>query len=158
MRSLNIRMLGMLLAGLVVPGSGPALADSPPIPARAAPPTFADLADFADGAPLVIRAQLRKLAPVDPARARGVRAGWARFYVEARTEALIAGTVPIGEALRLLVDLPLDAKGKPPALKKKSVVLFARTVPGRPGELQLVAPDANCCLGCRARPAAARAC
>ena len=49
----------------------------------------------------------------------------------------------LGGALAYLVDLPLDAKGKPPAIKKKSVVLFARAVPGHPGELQLVAPDAQ---------------
>ncbi len=106
-------------------------------------PAYADLADLADSAPLVVRAELRKLAPLDAARARSVRPGHARYYVEAKTQALISGSAPLGEALTWLVDLPLDAKGKPPALKKKSVVIFARTVPGRPGELQLVAPDAQ---------------
>ena len=107
------------------------------------PVTYADLADLADGAPLVIRAQPRAIVAVEAVRARGLRPGWGRYYVEARTEALIAGTVPLGGALTYLVDLPLDAKGKPPAIKKKSMVLFARAVPGRPGELQLVAPDAQ---------------
>jgi hypothetical protein len=116
-------------------------ADSPP-PA-ASPPSYADLADLADSAPLVIRAQPRKLARVEPERARGVRTGWGRFYVEARTEALVAGTGSLGQQLRYLVDLPLDPKGKPPKFKKKSVVLFARAVPGRAGELQLVATDAQ---------------
>ena len=72
-----------------------------------------------------------------------MRPGWGRFYVEAKTEGVIAGTQPLGELLRYLVDLPLDAKGKPPVFKKKSVLLFARAVPGRPGELQLVKPDAQ---------------
>ncbi len=147
MRYFKFRTVAALAAVMTLASAGPARADSPPaaplilgaIPA----PTYADLADLADGAPLVIRAQVKKLAPVDPLRARRVRPGWARFYVEAKTEALIAGNVPIGEALRYLVDLPLDAKGKPPKLKKQSVVLFARTVPGRPGELQLVATDAQ---------------
>jgi hypothetical protein len=117
-------------------------ADSPP-PA-APPPSYADLADLADSAPLVIRAQPRKLVRVEPERARGVRPGWGRFYVEARTEALVAGTGTLGQQLRYLVDLPLDPKGKPPKFKKKSsVVLFARAVPGRAGELQLVATDAQ---------------
>jgi hypothetical protein len=115
-------------------------ADSLPPPS---PPSYADLADLADSAPLVVRAQPRKLVQVDPERARGVRTGWGRFYVEARTEALIAGTGSLGQALRYLVDLPLDPKGKPPKFKKKSVVLFARAVPGRAGELQLVATDAQ---------------
>lgn len=133
----------ILLMLATVLTSSPALGDSG-APALVVPPaTYADLADLADGAPLVIQAQPRKIAAVEPTRARGLRPGWGRFYVEAKTEALIAGGVPLDEALRYLVDLPLDAKGKPPAFKKKSVVLFARRVPGHPGELQLVAPDAQ---------------
>lgn len=139
----RFRQSGVLAIAAAVLAASPALGDSPtaavPLPAA----TYADLADLADGAPLVIRAQPRKIAAVEAARARGLRPGWGRFYVEARTEALIAGSAPLGEALRYLVDLPLDAKGKPPAFKKKSVVLFARSVAGQPGELQLVAPDAQ---------------
>jgi hypothetical protein len=137
----NIRAGLAVLAAL---GAAALHADSRPVaPPASASLTYADLADLADSAPLVIRAQPRKLVLVEPVRARGLRAGWARYYVEARTEGLIAGTVPLGAQLSYLVDVPLDAKGKPPAFKKKSVVLFARTVPGRPGELQLVAPDAQ---------------
>jgi hypothetical protein len=134
-----------LLAGLAASLSAAALhADSPmPAPAPAALLSYADIADLIDSTPLVIRAQPRKIVQVEPERARGLRAGWGRFYVEARTEAVIAGSVPVGEALRYLVDLPLDAKGKPAPFKKKSVVLFARSVPARPGELQLVRPDAQ---------------
>lgn len=138
----------LLLAAALLPlpallCAGPAQADSrsavPPAPS----PTYADLADLTDSTPLVIRAQVRKVVAVEPARARGVRPGWVRTYVEARTEALIGGNRAIGEQLRYLVDLRADAKGKLPALKKKSVVLFARPVAGRPGEVQLVAPDAQ---------------
>lgn len=137
-----IRMTAATLALLTSVLTPPAWADSPPKPVPV-PPSYADLADLADATPLVIRAQPRKIVAVEAARARGLRTGWGRFYIEAKTEALIAGTVPLGGALVYLVDLPLDAKGKPPAIKKKSVVLFARPVPGRPGELQLVAPDAQ---------------
>lgn len=118
-------------------------AASPPPNHPGDSPSYADLADLADAAPLVVRAQPRSLVPIEPERARGVRPGWGRFYVEARTEALIAGSGTLGQQLRYLVDLPLDAKGKPPKLKKKSVILFARGVPGRPGELQLVQSDAQ---------------
>lgn len=119
-------------------------ADSPvPAPAPASLLSYADIADLTDSTPLVIRAQPRKVIKVESERARGLRAGWGRFYVEARTEAVIAGSAPVGEALRYLVDLPLDTKGKPAPFKKKSVVLFARAVPDRPGELQLVKPDAQ---------------
>lgn len=120
----------------------PVRGESVPPPSPLPAMSWADLADLADSAPLVVRAQLRKLTQVEPERARGVRPGHGRFYIEARTEALIAGTGALGEDLRFLADLPLDPKGKPPKLKKTSAVLFARGVPGRPGELQLVQPDA----------------
>lgn len=109
----------------------------------APPPSYADLADLADGTPLVIRAQVRKQAQVEAVRAPGLKPGFARLYIEAQTQALIAGSTPVGGAFAYLVDVPLDARGKVPKLKKQSVVLFARAVPGKPGELQLVAPDAQ---------------
>ena len=133
---------GCLAAFVTLPAAAFARDDSPAaVPAPAA--SYADLADLADGAPLVIRAQVRKLVAVEAARAPGLRAGRGRFYVEARTEAVVFGRSGLGEDLRYLVDLPFDPKGRPPALKKKSVVIFARSVPARPGELQLVANDAQ---------------
>lgn len=125
----------------------PLSASAQPVPAAPAPAgvpaPYADLADLADSAPLVVRAQVRKLTRVENERASGLRPGFARFYIQARTRALLTGQSPQGEALTYLADLPLDPKGKPPALKKQDVLLFARPVRGRPGELQLVAPDAQ---------------
>jgi hypothetical protein len=105
--------------------------------------TYADIADLSDSARLVLRAQVRKIVAVEPARARGVRAGWTRYYIEARTEALIRGDAPLGQSLRYLVDMPLDARGKAPKIKKMSVLLFATSAQGLAGDLQLVAPDAQ---------------
>jgi hypothetical protein len=105
--------------------------------------TYADLVDLADSAPLVLRAKLRRLIRVENERSPGLRPGMGRFYIEAETQALLAGDGALGESLVYLADLPLDARGKPPKLKKQDVLLFARPVPGRPGELQLVAPDAQ---------------
>jgi len=108
--------------------------------------TYADLVDLADRAPSVVRVQIRKVVPVEAARAPGVRPGWVRMYVEARPMGLLSGPPLPAESLRYLVDVPLDAKGKPPKLPrlaKRGVILFARTVADRPGELQLVAPDAQ---------------
>lgn len=120
------------------------------VPLQAAAPdgavaaaTYADLADLADSARLVIRAQVRKVAVVEPERARGVRPGWMRYYVEARTQALIRGDMPLGQSLRYLVDMPPDARGKAPAIKKKVVLLFGSGAQGQAGDLQLVAPDAQ---------------
>lgn len=118
--------------------------ESPAPPAgRPAAVSYADLADLADSAPLVLRAKIASVVTLPPAQQSGVRPGRVRVYVEAVTESLLSGPAAIGESLKYLVDVPADAKGKPPKLKKQSVLLFARHVAGRPGELQLVAPDAQ---------------
>jgi len=105
--------------------------------------TYADVVGLADRTPLVLKAQIREQATVEPERSPGLKPGHVRLYVDARTTALIAGTAPVGESLSYLVDVPLDAKGKAPKLKKTDVILFARPVPGRPGQIQLVKPDAQ---------------
>lgn len=101
-------------------------------------PGYADLVDLAIAADLVIHAQIRKQTVVEPARAPGLAPGFARLYIEARTLSLIAGTVPLGESLNYLVDVPLDASGKVPKLKNQPVLLFARPVAGRAPSVQLV--------------------
>ncbi len=122
--------------------SAEALAPAPTDPAGPAV-TYADLADLADSAPLVLRARVSRLALVEPERSPGLRPGWGRFYVEAKTRALIAGNAVLGESQRYLADLPLDAKGRPPKLRGQEVLLFAAASSARPGELQLIAPDAQ---------------
>lgn len=116
---------------------------APPASAPGPTLTYADLVDLADGAPLVLRAQVRQIAVVEPARAPGLAAGHARLFVEARLVSLLAGPPQTGSTVRYLADVPLDARGKVPKLTKREVLLFARAVPGKPGELQLVAPDAQ---------------
>ena len=98
---------------------------------------------LAEGTPLVLKARVKDQAVLKPERAPNLAPGFARLYVEAQTQALLAGNVPVGESLRYLVDVPLDAKGKVPRFKKQEVLLFARPVPGRPNELQLVEPRAQ---------------
>lgn len=105
--------------------------------------SYADLADLVDSADLVLRARVRKQAEVEAERAPGLAAGQARLYVEADTLALLAGKVPVGESLRYLVDVPLDSRGRAPKLRKQEFLIFARTVAGRAGEIQLVDPSAQ---------------
>lgn len=94
--------------------------------------TYVDFVTLAEKSELVIRVKIRGQAQVSPERAPGLKPGFARLYIEAETLALIAGTTGIGESLVYLVDVPLTAKGKPPKLKKREMILFANTVPGRP--------------------------
>ena len=131
----NIRILCLSLAIIAAPL---AAQPAPVAPAPTTPLTYADIAGLADGAQLVLRAQIRSQAVIEPARAAGLAPGFARLYIEARTLSLIAGASGVGEQLRYLVDVPLDSRGKVPKLAKREVLLFARSVPGRPGELQLV--------------------
>ncbi|MCB2073628.1 MAG: hypothetical protein H6917_12575 [Novosphingobium sp.] len=144
MQSIKRASVAALLAMSVLPAQLPAAMAAEPVTAgQSGLATYADLADLADSAQLVVRARVLKLARVENERAPGLRPGWGRFFVKAKTQLLLTGDAPLGESLRYLVDLPLDARGKAPSVKKKDVLLFARAVPGRLDELQLVAPDAQ---------------
>ena len=102
-----------------------------------AAPTYADLADLADRAPLVARVEIRDAIRLKPEQAPGLRPGTARVLIKAKTRAVLLGET-IGESASYLADVPLDAKGKLPKLKKTAALIFARVAPARPGELQLV--------------------
>jgi len=109
-----------------------AVAPAPPVA------TYADMAELAEQAAIVALVEVRDQAVVKSERAPGLQAGHARLYVTARTAALLASRAPLGESINYLVDVPLDARGRPPKLKKQRFLLFARPVSGQPGSLQLV--------------------
>lgn len=134
----------LVLAGLVmVPGTALAQTTEGPAIAVENGATYADLATLSDAADLIIRTKIRNQTTLKPDRAPGLAPGFARLYVQADTVALIAGRAGVGATLAYLMDVPLDAKGKVPKLKKREFVLFADTVPGRAGEVRLVAPGAQ---------------
>lgn len=125
---------------LLVPLAAGAQTPSAPAVASHSGPTYADLATLSDAAPLVIRAQIRRQTILKPDRAPGLAPGFARLYIEAQTVAVIGGRAGVPGSFVYLADVPLDAKGKVPKLTKREVVLFARPVQGRVGEVQLVSP------------------
>ena len=129
----------VVLACLALSLGVPAAAQTAPTPSL----TYADLVDLGENAQVVVRARVKDQVALKPERAPGVAPGHVRLYIEAETLSLIAGNVPLGEKLRYLVDVPLTSKGKAPKLKKSEVLLFARPVAGRPGELQLVGNGAQ---------------
>jgi hypothetical protein len=108
--------------------------------------SYADLADRALAAPVAVTATVTGAIRLKPEQAPGLAPGRARLFVEAAANTLIRGPGDIPPALSYLADVPLDAKGKVPKLKNRQVLLLARPVPGRPGVLQLVAPDAQMML------------
>ena len=139
---------GILALSLVTPSVSAMQAPAPA--AVASPYSYADIADLATAAPIALHARIYKAAALKPAQAPGVATGYARFYIEADVVSLIRGSGPLAARISYLVDLPLDAKGKPPKLKKKQpVLLFARPVAGAAAgsnstsSVRLIAPDAQ---------------
>lgn len=104
---------------------------------------YADLADLVVASPLIIDATIRSALRIKGAEAAGVAANAARFYVEGDVVTLVRGTGAIPARVGWLVDVPLDARGRAPSLKKQRVLAFARPVAGRPEQIQLVARDAQ---------------
>jgi hypothetical protein len=106
--------------------------------------TYADLADLALAAPVAAHVRLRSAAPLKGAEAGSVPPGRTRFYVEADVVSLIRGAQGVPQRVSYLAEVGNGANGKAPKLPKKAeYLILAVTVPGRPGELRLMAPDAQ---------------
>jgi hypothetical protein len=140
-----LAVLLALSASLGAPGAALAQRAAPPVAAQPAPPlaTYADFAALTEQAAVVAIVEVRDQAVVEPARAPGLAPGQARLYLEGRTQALLAGGAALGESLVYLADVPLNAKGKAPKLRKQRFIVFADPVPGRPGTLALVSNSAQ---------------
>ncbi|KFG90162.1 hypothetical protein BV98_001965 [Sphingobium herbicidovorans NBRC 16415] len=104
--------------------------------------SYADLADLSDAAPIVALTRIRSIIAIPAEEGQSAPQGHKRVYVEAEVINLIRGEGGISPVVRYLYDAPLDARGKLPKLKKTHVILFARRA-DRPGDIQLVARDAQ---------------
>lgn len=135
----SARLLALLLLTGAAAAQQPA---PPPVAAPVAGTPYADLADLVLAAPVIADATVRSAVRLKGADAANVPPGLARLYVEADVGALIRGSGGLPPRIGYLLDVRPDARGKPPSLKKARVLLFARPAP-QPGQLQLVAPDAQ---------------
>jgi hypothetical protein len=134
-------LLAAAAAALAAAAAGPADSQSPP-PSPAF--SYADLADLGAGAPVVAHLRIRDADALSPGEAPNVAAGYRRFQIEAEVVALIRGTGGIDGRVRYLVDLPNDSRGRPARLGRRAEMLvMANRVPNRPGDLRLVAADAQ---------------
>lgn len=104
--------------------------------------SYADMVDLAEPAPLVANVRIRNIITLKPEQAPDVAPGHRRLFVEADVTGLIRGEGGISPSVTYLYDAPVDRRGKPPKLKKAQMILFARGG-GRPGDIQLIAPDAQ---------------
>src|SRR3546814_12639361 len=148
-------LLTLSILTIWIPGVSAMQSDARQAEAAATSPySYADIADLATTAPVVLHARIADSAMVEPERSPGLAAGHSRTYVEADIVSLIRGSGPLAKRVSYLVDLPHDAKGKAVKLKKKRpVLLFARPVAaGAPGStstsrIQLGAPAATPAIG-----------
>jgi hypothetical protein len=109
----------------------------------AVPYSYSDLADLALAAPLVLIGTVVRATDLPPEMAPGVPIGRVRMYVEADAARLIRGPSGVAPRITYLADVATDSRGRPPKLRRSEMLVFAKPVPGKPGQLQLVAPDAQ---------------
>ncbi len=141
----NRRRCGWLLAAcaLCFAIATPTLAQQPAAtPAAPVVATYADLAELVGKSRVVAVVQVSDQAVVEAARAPGLAPGHARLYLTTQVQSVLFGTSALGANQAFLADVPLNAKGRVPKLKKARFLIFANAVSGRPGTLQLVEPDA----------------
>jgi hypothetical protein len=140
MRSASIRGALAALLLLSAPAAAAQAQRTAQPAAEPAPPlaTYADIAALAEKADVVAIVQVREQTALKPERAPGLATGQARLYIEGRTQVLLAGRSALGESLTYLADVPLNAKGRVPKLRKQRFIVFADPVAGRPGTLSLV--------------------
>ena len=106
--------------------------------------SYADLADLALAAPVVVHVRVRDADALSEREAPTAPPGHRRFLIEADVAALIRGEGGLPARVSYLVDLPTDARGRPPRIRRGTEFLvLASRVANRPGELRLVAPDAQ---------------
>jgi hypothetical protein len=133
-----IRSLALLAAcGWATGALAQAQPASPPAPAY----TYADIADHAVQAATIIDVRVRRSREVEAARAPGLNPGNARLYIEGDVQGALYGRDPVARRVAWLVDLPRDARGRPPRVPNQRVLLFARPVTVA-NQLVLVSPRA----------------
>ena len=125
-----------------------ALSLAQPVESQIVPPaaaaTYADLADLALAAPVVAHVRIVKVDLLDQREAPNAAPGHRRFLVDANVIALIRGPDRTPQRISYLIDLPNDPRGRPARLRKRDeVLIMASPASERPGEVRLVAPDAQ---------------
>jgi hypothetical protein len=123
----------------------PATAQPTQIASQSQPalPSYASVARLVLAAPLILDARVRSADRVKAGQAPGLTPGRARFYIVADVQALIRGGAAMPAQISFLADIPLDARGKPPKLKKARLLLFARPIANQPAQVQLTGVDSQ---------------
>lgn len=130
-----------LVGAMTLPASARAQPGSPPaLSAGNTKFSYADLADLALSAPIVVGVTVVRAERLRGELAPGLVPGKARFLIEAETGMLLRGVDGLPGSISYIVDVPLDAKGRAPKLKKARFILIADRVAGRAQEVRLTSP------------------
>ena len=137
MRILTISMAVAAMMFAVQPLESQGVAAAPAM-------SYADLADLALTAPVVAQVRVERSDALSERETTGVPAGHRRFLIEASVVALIRGEGGLPARVSYLVDLPDDSRGRAQRVRRRTeYLIFASRAPNRPGDLRLVAPDAQ---------------
>lgn len=147
---MRFRSTALNMAVFLMFSGGPALAAkepkaAPPLPDIAIPAdsaSYADIADLVTISPLIVDATVRSVAKIAPEQAVGVPATIQRTLIVADVMTLIRGNQGVAGQVRFVLDVPKNAKGKLPPLKKQRLFLLGSPVAGQPGDIRLSRPDA----------------
>ncbi len=104
--------------------------------------SYADIADLVVISPLIVDATIRKITKIPVEQAVGVPANLQRMLIEGDVSGLVRGNDGFGGQVRFLLDVPKDAKGKIPKLKKQRFFVLGNKAAGLPGTIRLSRPDA----------------
>lgn len=125
-------------AALSASSAGISGQNPPPAALPAPPPPYAFVADLLRASPSVIDGVIRSASRLKPAESPGLAPGFVRMDVTADVLAQIRGSESLPARINYLVDVPADARGRPPRLKGARVLLFAAPVAGKPDQVQLI--------------------
>ena len=122
--------------------SAQAPASPPGFAVLAANNSYADIADLVVISPLIVDATVKKATKIPAEQSIGVPANLQRMLIVADVSALVRGNDGVAGQVRFLLDVPKDAKGKIPKLKKQRYFLLGSKAAGLPGTIRLSRPDA----------------
>ncbi len=134
-----MRRLFLMAATLLIGTS--ALAQKAEKPPLTAVYTYADIADLSLASSHIAHVKIKKAKKLSKKLAQGVPPGAIRYLMTAEVIALIRGDGGMEPRISYLVDVPTDSRGRGTLATKGEALIFGQ--PGRPGEIQLVAPDAQ---------------
>lgn len=115
----------------------------PPAPIQEPAPPYPVVADLVLRSPVIIDSTVRSAERLKGPEAIGTPAGAARLFIQADVLALIRGSDSVPPRVGYIIDVPTDARGRIPNLKKQRMMLYAQPVPGKPNQVQLTGSDSQ---------------